>query len=201
MEKMLSAEIWTIVKTGEGNAVLLRPRGRNVAVPIFVGQLEVQSIIIGKEGLSLPRPLTHDLLLDLLDSQGLVLDRVEIHDLKDNTFHARLVIIGGKYTDADPMLLDSRPSDAFGLATRRKCPILVSTGVVKETGIPLDLFVDALENDDVSSAGRAASSEVSSSGKKRLKLLEQLDEAVDKEEYEEAARIRDLLKAMEEENG
>ncbi|MCL2042938.1 MAG: bifunctional nuclease family protein [Treponema sp.] len=195
MKKILPAEIWTIVQTKEGYAVLLRPLNKNVAVPIFVGQLEVQSVLIGKEGISLPRPLTHDLLLTLLDSQGLTLNRVEIHDLKDNIFHAQLVITGGTYTAGKPLVLDSRPSDAFGLVTRCKCPIFISSEIVKSTGIPLDFFLDALENND------EITSDISPHDDERSRLFTQLNDAVEKEEYERAAEIRDLLKMMDEENG
>jgi len=134
MEKMLQAEIWTVAQTNEGNVVLLRPLDKNIAIPVFVGQLEIQSILIGMEDISMPRPLTHDLFLSLLTGLGLTLDRVEIQDIKGNTFHARLVISGGKYAVDKPLILDSRPSDALGLATRRKCPILVSPDIVKQTG-------------------------------------------------------------------
>ena len=192
MEKMLHAEIWTIAQTRDGSAVLLRPRHRNIAVPIFVGQLEVQSILIAREGMILPRPLTHDLFLELLDSQNLVLDRVEIHDLRDNTFHARLVISGGAHTPDKPLILDSRPSDAFGLATRRKCPILISSTIVNETGIPLDLFVDSLAE-----SGSVSKDDTPPLEEERRRLMEQLNEAVDNEDYEQAAEIRDILKQME----
>jgi len=191
MEKMLHAEIWTIAQTRDGSAVLLRPRHKDIAVPIFVGQLEVQSILIAREGMILPRPLTHDLMLELLDSQNLVLERVEIHDLKDNTFHARLVISGGAYAPDSPLILDSRPSDAFGLAARRKCPILISSAIVRETGIPLDLFIDSLgENAAVSR------NDIPPLEEERRRLLEQLNEAVEQEDYERAAEIRDILKNM-----
>ena len=193
MQKMMQAEIWTVVQTREGSAVLLRLRSKDIAVPIFVGQLEIQSILIGKEGISLSRPLTHDLMLDLLDSQSLVLERVEVHDLKDNTFHARLVITGGKHTLQNPLVIDSRPSDAFGLAARRKCPILVSADVVKETGIPLDFFVDALNGKTPISKG-----DIHPLEDERSRLMAQLNEAVAKEEYERAAEIRDILKRIEE---
>ena len=186
MEKMLQAEIWTVAQTSEGNVVLLRPLDKNIVIPVFVGQLEIQSILIGMEDISLPRPLTHDLFLSLLESQGLALDRVEIQELKGNTFHARLVISGGKYAADKPLILDSRPSDALGLATRRKCPIMVSQDIVKQTGITADFFMDML-----GSAGNTNDNQ-----ERRNRLQRQLNEAVEKEEYEEAAKIRDMLNEM-----
>jgi bifunctional DNase/RNase len=188
MEKMLQAEIWTVAQTREGNVVLLRPLGKNIAIPVFVGQLEIQSILIGMEDISLPRPLTHDLFLSLLESQGLKLDRVEIQELKGNTFHARLVISGGRHTVDKPLILDSRPSDALGLAARRKCPIMISPDIVKQTGIAVDLFMDMLGEDK--KAG------VNDNQQRRNNLQRQLNEAVEKEEYEKAAKIRDMLNGM-----
>ena len=191
MQKMLQAEIWTIAQTREGCAVLLRPRGKNVAVPIFVGQLEVQSILIGKEGISLPRPLTHDLFIQLIDSLNLVLERAEIHELKNNTFHARLVITGDEHGRENPLILDSRPSDAFGLAARRKCPIFISADIVKETGIPLDFFINALDE-----TSPVTKSDLSPLEEEHQRLVDQLNKAVDAEDYERAAEIRDILKEI-----
>jgi bifunctional DNase/RNase len=189
MEKMLQVEIWTVAQTSEGNVVLLRPLDKNIVIPVFVGQLEIQSILIGMEDISLPRPLTHDLFLSLLESQGLALDRVEIQELKGNTFHARLVISGGKYAADKPLILDSRPSDALGLATRRKCPVMVSPDIVKQTGITADFFMDMLGEEK--KAGAANDNQ-----ERRNRLQRQLNEAVEKEEYEEAAKIRDMLNEM-----
>jgi len=196
-QRMLPAEIWTVVQTSEGNAVLLRTMQKNIAIPIFIGQLEVQSILIGMEELSLPRPLSHDLLLSLLESQDLNLDRVEIHGLKDNVFYARLVIIGGKHKSEDPLHLDCRPSDALCLSTRRKCPVLISTEVISLAGIPIDFFIETLQDDSEGTGfpGKGNSSFES----ERRQLIEQLAEAVEKEEYEQAAKIRDIIKAMEKE--
>ena len=67
--KMVVSEIWSIIRTKQGNAILLKPRNMEVAVPIFIGALEMQSILIGKEGVNLSRPLTHDLFLNMLYRQ------------------------------------------------------------------------------------------------------------------------------------
>jgi len=199
MEEMLKVEIWTVAQTSEGNVVLLRPLDKNIAIPVFVGRLEIQSILIGIEGISLPRPLTHDLFLSLLESLGLSLDRVEIRELKGNTFHARLVISGGPhtadshsaglYTADKPLIIDSRPSDALALATRRKCPVLVAPDIVKQTGIAVDLFMDMLGDDNKTGVDL-------DNLERRNRLKRQLDEAVEKEEYEEAAKIRDMLNGL-----
>jgi len=219
MEKMLQTEIWTVSQTKDGGAVLLRPHNTDIVIPVFIGRLESQSVLIGKEGVNLPRPLTHDLFLSLLRSQKLSLERVEVHEIIESTFHARLVITGGTYTGEAPLILDSRPSDAFALAVRSKCPILVSHDVVNQAGISFELILDALEDLDITdfsfgssvvsavnrssnqSSNRSSGSRESARSKKLRMLQYQLDEAVAKEEYERAAKIRDMMKEMEDTDG
>jgi bifunctional DNase/RNase len=198
MTEMLTAEIWSIAQTSHGNAILLRPQNLDIAVPIFIGQLEMQSILIGREGVTLPRPLTHDLLLNLFSRLDLTLKRVEIYELRDNTFYARIVITGGTFSGENPLILDARPSDAIALAVRRRFPIYIAAAVVEQAGIPLDFFVNAMEEtgiDGVPEAGLIEAEEAETN--KHQTLLEQLNRALAAEEYEQAAEIRDLLKLME----
>ncbi|GAB1483524.1 hypothetical protein MASR2M78_23400 [Treponema sp.] len=89
MSTLVKAEIWTIARTEQGNAVLIRPIGSEIAVPIFVGQLETQSILIGFGDIIMPRPLTHDLILSITHRLGAELLRIEINDLREGTFHAK----------------------------------------------------------------------------------------------------------------
>ena len=181
---MFISDIWSILKTSHGNAILLKPRDMEVAVPIFIGTLELHSILIGKEGLSLSRPHTHDLFLSMLAHVNLSIKKVEVYEIKDDVFHARLIITGGEYTKEKPLVLDSRPSDAFAIAARKKCPIYLASSVIEQTGVPVDFFInDIEENPD----------------NRHRSLREQLEQAVAEEEYEQAAEIRDLLKLLEDE--
>jgi len=179
---MFLSEIWSVLKTSHGNALLLKPKDKEVAVPIFIGTLEMQSILIGKEGVSLSRPHTHDLFLNMLANVNLSVKKVEVYELKDDVFHARLVITGGEYTKEKPLVLDSRPSDAFAIATRKKCPIYMASAIIEQTGVPLSFFINDMEED---------------TDDKYRSLKEQLEQAVAEEEYEQAAEIRDLLKMLE----
>ena len=181
---MQVCEIWSVLKTSHGNAVLLKPKELEVAVPVFIGVLEMQSILIAKEGMSLSRPLTHDLFLNMLSHVNLSIKKVEVYELKNDVFHARLVITGGEYTKEKPLILDSRPSDAFAVAVRKKCPIYISSSIIKETGVPLAFFISEFEENPE---------------EKNRSLREQLEQAVAEEEYEQAAEIRDLLKILESE--
>ena len=181
---MVLSEIWSILKTSHGNAILLKPRNMDIAVPIFIGTLEMQSILIGKEGMKLPRPHTHDLFLNMLANVNLSIRRVEVYEIKNDVFNARLIITGGEYTNEKPLTLESRPSDAFAIAARKKCPIFLNASVIEQTGVPLDFFIGDLEEEPVD---------------KHKSLREQLEQAVAEEEYEQAAEIRDLLKLLENE--
>jgi bifunctional DNase/RNase len=197
MADMLRAEIWTIARTEQGNAVLLRPLGTDISVPVFIGQLEVQSILIGSGDIVTKRPLTHDLFLSLAYQIGMVLTRVEVHELKDNTFHARVILSGREFSDRKPLTLDARPSDAFAIAVRRKCPIYVSRKVVEQAGVPVDFLMEDPAGDR--SAGTAIKEGFSGVPGKRRGLEAQLEEAVAAEEYEKAAEIRDMLILLDEE--
>jgi len=184
MKGMYISEIWSILKTSHGNAILLKPKEMEIAVPIFIGSLEMQSILVAKEGMSLARPHTHDLFLNMLSHVNLSIRKVEVFELKDDIFHARLIITGGEYNKDKPLILDSRPSDAFAIAARKKCPIYMASSIIEETGVPLSFFVNDPEE---------------SSDDQYKNLKEQLDQAIAEEEYEQAAEIRDLLKILENE--
>jgi bifunctional DNase/RNase len=189
MKAMLEAEIWGIAKSGEGSMVFLRPFGSDYSVPIFIGQLEAQAILIGYGGVSIPRPLTADLLLNVVRSLGLLLLKVEINELKDNTFFSRLFFVSekkdGLHTSENPLIIDARPSDAFALAVRSKCPIYLSETVVEQAGILTEDIEPREQSID----------------ERREALKAQLGEAVAVEEYEKAAEIRDMLILLDQEDG
>ena len=202
MKEMHISEIWSILKTSHGNAILLKPKNMEVAVPIFIGTLELQSILIGKEGANHSRPHTHDLFLNMLSHVNLSIKKIEVFELKDDVFHARLIVTGGEYTKEKPLILDSRPSDAFAIATRKKSPIYIASSVIEETGVPLSFFINEL-----AASAEAGSEEYSTdnasayasvyTGDKHRHLRKQLEQAIAEEEYEQAAEIRDLLKLLD----
>ena len=101
---------------------MVRPLGSDLAVPIFIGPLETQAILIGLGGIGVPRPLTHDLMLELIKRLGASLSRTEIVDLKEGTYYARLILI----REGVELDFDLRPSDALALVTRTNCPLFIS---------------------------------------------------------------------------
>jgi bifunctional DNase/RNase len=178
MEELLLTEIWTVARTNHGCVVFLRPKEFDVAVPIIIGELELHSIVIGREGIPVPRPLTHDMLLNILRHLRVTLRQVEIHSLIDDTFHARLILEGMESSARNTIAIDCRPSDAIALAVRKKCPIYLTSKLVKKTGIPLDFFLDEIE-ESTSHAG----DEESAPQIQYRQLSRQLNRAVEAEEY------------------
>jgi bifunctional DNase/RNase len=201
MDKMLEAEIWTIARMEDGTAVLLRPLGAEIAVPIFIGESEAQAILLGLGEVSdlrsaVPRPLTHDLLLDLIKKDSLALYRAEVHDLSDSIFYSRLLLTGREFSQKHPLTLDARPSDAVALAVRSKCPVFIAQKVTDQVGLPVEFFLDAIGNGGANSADT-----IKTSGfiDRREGLQLELDQAVADEAYERAAEIRDVLALLDKE--
>ncbi|TVR55521.1 MAG: hypothetical protein EA426_15065 [Spirochaetaceae bacterium] len=175
---LVEAEIWTVARTDKGNAVLVKPLGSERAVPIFIGPLEAQSILIGLGNVPMPRPLTHDLFISIMEKLSVTVDRVEITELKDGTFYSRILLKQGM----KKIPVDSRPSDALALAARLHCPLYISETVVDEAGVAVNLIAE--EEGDVA---------VNVQDDKKTTLEAELKRAVDEENYEEAARLRDQI--------
>lgn len=182
----------TSPSSGGAYALILKEVNGLRRLPIIIGAFEAQSIALEMEGIKPPRPLTHDLLKNVMDSLGASLNDVFINELKDGTFYAKLSL--------DSQEVDSRPSDAIALAVRYGVPIYVADKVMDEAGFVPD-------SDEAEKPTSPASVEPEQeTGKPKIKLsrLEQLHqqllEAVTKEEYEKAAKIRDEIVKLEARN-
>lgn len=197
------ADIWTIAQTEQGNVVLVRPRESDLAVPIFIGQLETQAILIGLGKVSMPRPLTHDLLLSLSGRLGAELVRIEICDLREKTFFARLILL----RDGMELELDARPSDAIALAVRCEAEVFIAENIVEEAGIPVELVKDGQNYDAGEGGGADQETPASTIGDndtqdakgidmERDRLKHELETAITEEDYEQAALLRDRLKLL-----
>ena len=148
---LVPAEVWTVAKAEQGNAVLVRPLGLDVAVPIFIAPLEAQSILIGLGSVKMPRPLTHDLFISVLESLESSVNRVEITSLKDSTYYAKLILESA----GSEIAVDARPSDCLALAVRVKCPIYIDEAVVDEAGISVKMVEEKnreLKQSDIATA-------------------------------------------------
>jgi bifunctional DNase/RNase len=108
--------------------IILKDVEGDTMLPIWVGAYEANAIALEIEKIAPPRPMTHDLLRNLLTELGIQVERVVVTSLRDNTFFA---VIEMRNSDGDRMVLDSRPSDAIALALRADCPIYVDMEVIK----------------------------------------------------------------------
>lgn len=123
--------------------VLLKSEESDRYLPIWIGSPEAAAILVRLQNAEFPRPMTHDLLTNVLGSLSAKLDRVLVTELKDNTFYAVLRLTSeGRQID-----VDSRPSDAIALAVRTEAPIFASHELLEANGIELDR--DPQQEDDV----------------------------------------------------
>lgn len=135
----------SVSEEGMGSpAVLLE--ARNEVVPIFIGAEQARSIQLAHEGLPSERPMTHDLLIEMITEFGGAIDSVRIDDLADNTFYAKIDAERYLNSDRQEHVFDARPSDGVALALRVDCPITISDEVIDATGQPTDAF--EIEDDD-----------------------------------------------------
>jgi len=115
--------------------VLLRERsGAERTVPIFIGAPEATAIALALDGVATPRPMTHDLLRDVLEDLSVALERVVVTELHDKTFFAELHLI----QSGQRHVVSSRPSDAIALAVRTGTPIFAADSVIDEVGFSDD---------------------------------------------------------------
>lgn len=114
--------------------VILKEKMTERYLPIWIGPAEADAIAVRLQGVSVPRPLTHDLLNSVIDALGASIDSIVVCDLKNDTFFAKLII----KVEGDQMEIDSRPSDAIALAVRAEVPIYADESVMDKAGILLD---------------------------------------------------------------
>lgn len=164
-------------------------------LPVIIGNAEAQAIAVSLEGLVVSRPLTHDLFKNTLETLRTNLREIIITDLREGIFFARLVLD----RDGEIIEVDSRTSDALALATRFECPIYTYNDILDTAGIVLE-GDDDLDNEDeraMETVGDEPDQGPSLSRMNIKDLNTHLDQMLQDENYEEAARIRDELKRRE----
>lgn len=232
MHDFLELHLDSISVTNAGFIVFLKTEGHSRVLPIFIGSNEAQAIALALSEDRPPRPLTHDLLKGMLDALDATVTRIEITELKEGTFYAKVHVLQGEFEEHE---FDARPSDAIALAVRFEAPIFAAAHVFEEAAInvvlknadenaedSLDEAEDAFSADGDDENGEPdASVEIVSDGALEdpargpaeehprtkpsapppplsplEKLKADLQSAVRDERYEEAARLRDVLKRM-----
>jgi len=118
--------------------VILEEKGTDEAVkrylPIWIGPAEADAIAVKLQNVTVPRPLTHDLLRSVIDSLGATIDFIIVSDLRNDTFYAKIIL----NVDGGQIEIDSRPSDALALAVRAEVPIYAEEAVLDKAAILLD---------------------------------------------------------------
>jgi len=187
---MIPVDFEQLLFSNMGFVVILKERSEKRILPIFIGAVEARAIALYNNKVQVPRPLTHDLLKNVLEYLEWKLQRIEVCDLKEGTFYARLVL----EKNGDVIEIDSRPSDAIALALRSSAPMYVDEKVMEEAGRLADEIKISEEEHTLkeNDADEILSAEE--------KLKSELEKAVEEERYEDAAKIRDDLKRLEDKN-
>ncbi len=125
--------------------VILNDHENRRALPIWIGQAEASAIIRIMEGVETPRPMTHDLICNILDLTGNSIEKIEINDLNESTYYATIFL---KNENGEKQELDARPSDAIAIALKNKTPIFVTPNVVMGGTISTDIERDEKETEE-----------------------------------------------------
>lgn len=158
-------------------ALILESIDTDKRIPLVIGEPEAQSIAIAMEKMAPSRPLTHDLLLNLIQGFGAGVQEILIHSLLDGVFHAKIIL---KKQDGTLFELDARSSDAIALAVRSGAPIFMHDQLIEEAGFLAQMFF--------ASQRKGSLLEYSIP-----ELEELLRKVIEKEDYESAVRIRDYI--------
>lgn len=179
---------------GGGYALILKEIAGERRLPIIIGSFEAQHIALELEGIKPPRPLTHDLIRNIIEQMGFSISYVYINELRDGTFFAKIKVDVGSIDE-----IDSRPSDAIALALKFAVPIYVNEDVMNEVSFIPDKDEEASEIDQPVKQSDFSNILESSDPylKKVNKLQSELKSAIDSEDYEKAASIRDEIKKLE----
>lgn len=172
--------------------VVLKELTGDRRLPVVIGGFEAQAIALAIEKITPNRPLTHDLFRNTLDKLEVELREVIISDLKSGIFYATMVC---RKNDGGILEMDARTSDALALAVRFSCPIYCYAFVLDEAGISLDSEGEVETPSEKPPGKKAELSSYSIDGLEKL-----LEEALSREDYEQAARIRDEIKGRGAEN-
>jgi bifunctional DNase/RNase len=172
-------------------ALILAEENGERRIPIIIGGFEAQAIVIKLENLEPPRPLTHDLFKSFAIASGVTVEQVLINKLREGIFYSEII-----FTDGEKRFtIDSRTSDAVALALRFECPIFIEPLILTEAGIVMSTTPEEEPQQSGNPAGKqpeeAGGSDYGEFTNEELKDM--LADAISREDYEQAAAIRDEM--------
>lgn len=179
----------TSPSSGGAYALILSEATGSRRLPIIIGSFEAQAIALELENIKPPRPMTHDLMKNIVYIFDSTISYILINDLSEGTFYAKIIFERG-----DQLFeVDARPSDAIALAVRFGTKIYVNEQVLQEAGISTEPEAQTLDE-------ALASTKMEVAGEKELSKLEKLEielhTAIETENYEKAAKLRDQISKM-----
>ena len=134
------------IDTATGSPIIvLNDLDNRKALPIWIGSAEAGAIIRKIENIKMARPMTHDLIIDIINKTGYHVDRVEINDVENDTYYSSIWLVND---DGDEQEIDSRPSDAIAIAIRAEAPIFVSSKVLADGSVSCDAQKDEEESEE-----------------------------------------------------
>lgn len=165
-------------------ALILEDAGKKNRFPLLIGEAEALSIGVALEQIKTQRPLTHDLFFEVISRLGAKIDHIWIKEVEDNIFKSEIIF---KQDEQKEIRIDSRTSDAIALALRFDSPIMISKGILEAQRIDMDIYV----GDSKRTAYSAYSLE---------ELEKMLQKVLDKEDYQSAVRLREVIRKRKNSN-
>lgn len=185
------------IQTG-AYALILAQVGGPYRIPVVIGAAEAQSIAIKMESITPPRPMTHDIFVSFAHAFGVKLIEVLIYRFEDGIFSSEMTFSDGDRT----ISIDSRTSDAIAIAMRTGAPIFTTPEILNGTGFEMELKEEGDTDDD--SGQETLDEDCVREPKLENYAVEELEKTlqklIDREEYEEAARVAEILKRKRDEN-
>lgn len=181
------------IQTGAYALILAQVNGP-YRIPVVIGAAEAQSIALKMEGVIPPRPMTHDLFVSFAHAFGVKLKEVFIYKFEDGIFSSELTFTDGDRT----VTVDSRTSDAIAIAMRTDAPIYTTREILLETGFEMEAQDASGQSDDTDNPAPAAEGDTPAEPKLENYAIEELEKAlarhIEREEYEQAAKVSEILK-------
>ena len=189
------------IQTG-AYALILAQVGGPYRIPVVIGAAEAQSIAIKMESIIPPRPMTHDIFVSFAHAFGVKLVEVFIYRFEDGIFSSEMTFSDGGYDGERTITIDSRTSDAIAIAMRTGAPIFTTPEILDETGFEMEIKEEGDSDED------SGLEPMDEDGIREPKLenyaIEELEKTlqklIDNEEYEEAARVAEILKRKRDES-
>ncbi len=171
-------------------ALILAEENGERRVPIIIGGFEAQAIVIKLENLEPPRPLTHDLFRSFAIACGVTVEQVLINKLREGIFYSEIICTDGERR----FQIDSRTSDAVALALRFECPIFIEPQILNEAGIVMNATTDEEQKKKGEPLQEKQPPVSNQFGElTHDELRDMLSDAISREDYEQAAAIRDEM--------